>query len=1328
MFTKRILKTFFAFCLFFFISVTEASAQSPDNFDCNGGFSPLFSGTSSITYKEIVLNTPSRIVAHIVKVDITDNNIYYTTTPRQYLGTATSAFLGNVGAALAINGSGFVSLSDPLGLNSYRGDVYSTDRSVGIVASIDRNDDISIMQSQPSPIWSVVSGVNVLVMGGQVANKVSMCSQTSCLAPGCGGLGATYCTVRPRTLMGINSNTLIMIAVNGDLPTTRGASFLQGAQMLRQCGALTGMNMDGGGSTTMVAQTPNATGRQFLNTLASGERTVSNHFGVCIGPCTVSNPSYTSPLPEGEARPRYNSAQPYPFPCNKTAPYDSTFQASRDNEFHSLRPYQGSPCDPNAEDLAIFCGNDLFVTQNVTVTKNFNNGPPNFPIYSSGGTTVTPNQPPRSQVDYACKYCEGPNQCSDRRFGGCDPGLNECETNRDCSGCHINSNGTETCSFTITNSKNVAVDVSGAELPIMGYTEPSVGADPGKPKVINAYNPNEETVDNATKVNEYVSWYLNGIIGRAEYPYWDPGSDCMGKSTGRPGTCSTTRVSAGQVQCLNEWPAPISWFAEPYYVPWIIPDGKEQCAGQNKYCCVHPDSQRFPGHLLQTDYSGPVKKLLPFSIQNMEKVSEINDAVTSVNTPDPAPGTPLAGIRHNQVVGCAISIPFFNVFGLNIDFGSGIPAPCYRQWQLSDFNSFTNIVSALSDLVKRQYHLADYNGFRPPIEEDYLGQDFSNFLVNYKSWRGNTCIAIKTPIPLIGTVTLCFNFSLINPAVFGNLFPYAPLSSTEDRLGDIRIKSAGVSPISVSPNFRIISVSVTDIQNANLFVPHMEETYDLSTLLQKTFAYKDAALDEMPTSGFIPESPYCSYREVRNNPGDDLFAGTLRARINYTAQVFCTYFLWGDGTPAAPYGNLCENLLGGRCLVNDGQACDTNYGQYDCELGRICVTGTCNSNPNVSGETECESSTDPNISGVCVPVDWTCTTTGGGVWSPGTYCNGDVNFKCAPSIDTICTPNYSTPPQTQSCTNQLMVNMKLETRTPLANEVWTKLVVGSTGIFRKMFPKIGGGNTIEGIYDMPASSQVGYSDESGDPIYAGDPTNQTPGDRAQIYFPHIGGIKEYFLTGIQTLLRPKGYGTQPLFCEGRDCVEGNLIPSVSGNYRVPGGKSICEVADEYNVPCEYLRAIWFIETGNATGCGPNSPDGPMAITDGDMQYINNGPVSLDRCNLSDAWELAARTLLWKKYINQQGWQTPGAEIVFSFDKTSWDLIAVGQYNQCNECKASAQSQYRWGTGRSYCDAAIYLIQNDFPFGWPWQGDRSFIPNGPNWYCCYNNTTGVCEPN
>ena len=51
---------------------------------------------------------------------------------------------------------------------------------------------------------------------------------------------------------------------------------------------------------------------------------------------------------------------PIPSPpksCNET-----------DNlEFHSLRPYQKSPCNPEPQDLSVICGNTLFLNDPITV-------------------------------------------------------------------------------------------------------------------------------------------------------------------------------------------------------------------------------------------------------------------------------------------------------------------------------------------------------------------------------------------------------------------------------------------------------------------------------------------------------------------------------------------------------------------------------------------------------------------------------------------------------------------------------------------------------------------------------------------------------------------------------------------------------------------------------------------------------------------------------------------------------------------------------------------------------------------------------------------------
>lgn len=122
----------------------------------------------------------------------------------------------------------------------------------------------------------------------------------------------------------------------------------------------------------------------------------------------------------------------------------------RNEEFHSLRPYQASPCNENVQDEALFCGNDLVLTDSITVSKS------------------------------QASSCTG-----------------------------------DVCSFTVDQSKEVAIDLSGADLPIAGLTG-------NGNLVINSQDqPEPEGADDSLKVNEYLSWYVNGVINRAEYPFLD---------------------------------------------------------------------------------------------------------------------------------------------------------------------------------------------------------------------------------------------------------------------------------------------------------------------------------------------------------------------------------------------------------------------------------------------------------------------------------------------------------------------------------------------------------------------------------------------------------------------------------------------------------------------------------------------------------------------------------------------------------------------------------------------------------------------------------------
>lgn len=124
----------------------------------------------------------------------------------------------------------------------------------------------------------------------------------------------------------------------------------------------------------------------------------------------------------------------------------------------------------------------------------------------------------------------------------------------------------------------------------------------------------------------------------------------------------------------------------------------------------------------------------------------------------------------------------------------------------------------------------------------------------------------------------------------------------------------------------------------------------------------------------------------------------------------------------------------------------------------------------------------------------------------------DAEFSC----------DFSSNATSRPCRKDVSVGLGVVTQTPKADELWSRLVAGPAGIFKRIFPKVGIGGAILGLLDMPAATKVTYS---GSGVSAGNPGVRS-GESAELYFPHIGGISEYFLKGIQTILRPKGFGEQ----------------------------------------------------------------------------------------------------------------------------------------------------------------------------------------------------------
>lgn len=571
----------------------------------------------------------------------------------------------------------------------------------------------------------------------------------------------------------------------------------------------------------------------------------------------------------------------------------------RDPEFHSLRPYQANPCDEEIHETALFCGNDLVIPEEITVSK---------------GNAIS---------------------------------------------CEKNAEGNDVCKFREDNiQRKIAIDLSNAKLPIMGNTEDAINS-----------QQQEKDLSDAEKVNEYVSWYLNGIINRAEYPFLDP----------------TDEEDISKI----------------------------------------------------VDFSGPLKKLLPWDEQVRKRIKTIERAVGKDVNKD---GQTENQDRHDQVFACTFGIPI-KLFGIwEVARAAQIPVPCYDK-------SFLSLAADFFDL-RDEKRLSEWRNHLPPLAEDF--DNFQDYWVEYKKWRGERCVVAEVPgfVPVVGGKKFVYCFDdPTKPNYWANLFPYIPFSSTEDRVGQVEVSSVGIS--ANSEDIVISDVALTGQSPAELFFAHMQESNELADLLQQTYVPKDNPREGPPVGVYATK--YCDIAQIRSNPGDNLFAGEISGTLSYTAEFTCDFEVF-----SSPPATNC-NLFVGQCVTSEW-SCDYSYGQMDCPQG----------------------------------------------------------FECK--------VNCSPPPQ--DCTKKFNVNLSVITKTPKADELWSRLVAGPSSAFKRIYPQADlETGPIACLVDIPASTKVTYSD---DVIYAGNPTTKRSAESAELYFPHLGGIYEYFLKGIQTALRPKGFGEQAI--------------------------------------------------------------------------------------------------------------------------------------------------------------------------------------------------------
>jgi len=253
----------------------------------------LFQG---VTYMREVRQTPYPLVIHIARVQLDAEGISLLVTPgdakakRPLRAQRTSQFLAKHKVQLAINGDFFFPwwsktpwdyyphVGDPVeleGIAASRGTLYSRggERWKFPALYLDQNNVGRFNKiHELKSFYNIIAGIYMILEdGAYVSSRKSYYKSDR----------------QPRTVIALDrtGRQLILCVIDGRQPNySEGATIEETAQILLKYGAHDALNLDGGGSTTMVMESDN--GKPVLlncpidNRIPGRERSVANHFGV----------------------------------------------------------------------------------------------------------------------------------------------------------------------------------------------------------------------------------------------------------------------------------------------------------------------------------------------------------------------------------------------------------------------------------------------------------------------------------------------------------------------------------------------------------------------------------------------------------------------------------------------------------------------------------------------------------------------------------------------------------------------------------------------------------------------------------------------------------------------------------------------------------------------------------------------------------------------------------------------------------------------------------------------------------------------------------------
>jgi hypothetical protein len=245
-------------------------------------WSPRFRGVSSAQF---TLNEPRLIHAFVLRIDLQEPGVQFFATPgngpkeSETDGLKTSTFLTKYKLQAAINAAPFAPVAwqegapkDVSGLAVSQGEIVSQAAATETHPALFLTREKKAWIASPpfagvDKVWIAVSGFHVVLKGGTViAGKPDL---------------------HPRTAAGLTRDGALMfwLVIDGRQASwSGGATTQETGQLLQKLGCWSGINLDGGGTSTLTVQGPDGKARILNRPIHAGipgmERVSGSHLGI----------------------------------------------------------------------------------------------------------------------------------------------------------------------------------------------------------------------------------------------------------------------------------------------------------------------------------------------------------------------------------------------------------------------------------------------------------------------------------------------------------------------------------------------------------------------------------------------------------------------------------------------------------------------------------------------------------------------------------------------------------------------------------------------------------------------------------------------------------------------------------------------------------------------------------------------------------------------------------------------------------------------------------------------------------------------------------------